>query len=104
MTVTRPTHRTTSGSTSSSRRSTSSRDSTYFADGRRTSSSLSSRSRSHAASGAQSPSQLPRASSSHDEARSYYYGRHSNKWLFGGFSVRDTVGGAFKAIKRKVVG
>jgi len=101
MTVTRPTHRTTSGSTSSSRRSTSSRESTYFADGRRTSSSLSSR--SHAAGGAQSPSQLPRTSSQ-DEARSYYYGRHSNKWLFGGFSVRDTVGGAFKAIKRKVVG
>ncbi|KAJ1338690.1 hypothetical protein MN608_01551 [Microdochium nivale] len=47
-----------------------------------------------------------RASSSlsHDEARSYYYGRHSNKWLFGGFSVRDTVGGAIKTITRKVTG
>ncbi|EKG15063.1 hypothetical protein MPH_07746 [Macrophomina phaseolina MS6] len=30
-----------------------------------------------------------------DSSYSYYYGRHSNQWLFGGFSVRETVKGAY---------
>ncbi|KAH7039944.1 uncharacterized protein B0I36DRAFT_343764 [Microdochium trichocladiopsis] len=103
MTVSHPHQRTSLGSSSSvSSPVLSPRELTFDAPGR-TSSSLSSTDPTR---GHPRPSHHRHRSStsSHDEARGYYYGRHSNKWLFGGFSVRDTVGGAFKKIKRKVVG
>lgn len=42
-----------------------------------------------------SPTPLSQKRQSTDSSYSYYYGRHSNQWLFGGFSVRESFKGAY---------
>lgn len=42
-----------------------------------------------------SPTPVANKRQSTDSSYSYYYGRHSNQWLFGGFSVRESVKGAY---------
>ncbi|KKY19592.1 hypothetical protein UCDDS831_g05251 [Diplodia seriata] len=44
-------------------------------------------------------SPAPSKRQSTDSSYSYYYGRHTNQWLFGGFSVRETVKDAYHHIR-----
>ncbi|KAK7614460.1 hypothetical protein BKA81DRAFT_544 [Phyllosticta paracitricarpa] len=37
----------------------------------------------------------------HSSTSSFYSGRHSNEWLFGGFSVTDTVKDAYHYLREK---
>ncbi|OJD35116.1 uncharacterized protein BKCO1_19000148 [Diplodia corticola] len=44
-------------------------------------------------------SPAPSKRQSTDSSYSYYYGRHTNQWLFGGFSVRETVKDAYNHMR-----
>lgn len=41
------------------------------------------------------------ANKRHSTTSSFYSGRHSNEWLFGGFSVTDTVKDAYHYLREK---